>query len=57
LRAAAALVEYHVHRNAVARKSRGKTWRAKQRDINSLRLEYHLLRAIASEVTIYPSLR
>jgi hypothetical protein len=35
---AAALVEYHVRRNKVARKSQAKTWRAKHRGVNFLRL-------------------
>ena len=35
---ATALVEYHVRRNAVARKSHAKTWRATHGDVNSLRL-------------------
>jgi hypothetical protein len=35
---ATALVEYHVRRNAVARKSHAKTWRAKHRGVKFLRL-------------------
>jgi hypothetical protein len=32
------LVEYHVRRNEVARKSHAKTWRAKHPDVKFLRL-------------------
>ncbi len=35
---AIALVEYHVGRNEVARKSHTKTWRAKHPGVNFLRL-------------------
>jgi hypothetical protein len=35
---ATALVEYHVRRNEVARKSHAKTWRAKHPDVSFLRL-------------------
>lgn len=35
---ATALVDYHVRRNEVARKSHAKTWRAKHRGVNFLRL-------------------
>ena len=35
---AAALVDYHVRRNEVARTSHAKTWRAKHRGVNFLRL-------------------
>ena len=35
---ATALVDYHVHRNAVARRSHGKTWRAKHPGVKFLRL-------------------
>lgn len=35
---ATALVEYHVRRNEVARKSHAKTWRANHRGIKFLRL-------------------
>jgi hypothetical protein len=35
---ATALVEYHVRRNEVARKSHAKTWRAKHRAVKFLRL-------------------
>jgi hypothetical protein len=34
---AAALVDYHVRRNEVARKSHAKTWRAKHRGLKFLR--------------------
>ena len=33
-----ALVDYHVRRNEVARKSHAKTWRAKHRGVRFLRL-------------------
>jgi hypothetical protein len=35
---ATALVDYHVRRNKVARKSHTKTWRAKYSGVNFLRL-------------------
>jgi hypothetical protein len=35
---AAALVEYHVRRNEVARSSHAKTWRGKHRSVKFLRL-------------------
>jgi hypothetical protein len=35
---ATALVDYHVRRNEVARKSHAKTWRAKHRGVKFLRL-------------------
>jgi hypothetical protein len=35
---ATALVDYHVHRNAVARKSHAKTWRAKHTGVTFLLL-------------------
>ena len=35
---ATALVDYHVNRNKVARKSHAKTWRAKHRGVKFLRL-------------------
>jgi hypothetical protein len=35
---ATALVDYHVRRNAVARRSHAKTWRAKHRGVRFLRL-------------------
>lgn len=35
---AIALVDYHVRRNKVARRSHGKTWRAKHRGVKFLRL-------------------
>lgn len=35
---ATALVDYHVRRNKVARKSHAKTWRAKYRGVKFLRL-------------------
>ena len=35
---AIALVEYHVRRNEVARKSHAKTWRARHRGVKFLRL-------------------
>jgi len=35
---AAALVDYHVRRNEVARTSHAKTWRAKHRGVKFLRL-------------------
>ena len=35
---ATALVDYHVRRNGVARKSHAKTWRAKHRGVKFLRL-------------------
>jgi hypothetical protein len=35
---ATALVEYHVRRNEVARKSHAKTWREKHRGVKFLRL-------------------
>ena len=35
---ATALVDYHVRRNEVARKSHAKTWRAKHRGVKILRL-------------------
>jgi hypothetical protein len=35
---ATALVDYHMHRNEVARKSHAKTWRAKHRGVKFLRL-------------------
>ena len=35
---AIALVDYHVRRNEVARKSHAKTWRAKHRGLKFLRL-------------------
>ena len=35
---ATALVDYHIHRNKVARKSQAKTWRAKHRGVKFLRL-------------------
>jgi hypothetical protein len=35
---AMALVEYHVRRNEVARRSHAKTWRAKHRGVKFLRL-------------------
>jgi hypothetical protein len=35
---ATALVDYHVHRNEVARKSHAKTWRAKHPGVKFLRL-------------------
>lgn len=35
---ATALVDYHVRRNEVARKSHTKTWRAKHPDVKFLRL-------------------
>jgi hypothetical protein len=38
LRRATALVEYHVRRNEVARKSHAKTWRAKHPGVKFLRL-------------------
>jgi hypothetical protein len=38
LRRATALVDYHVHRNEVARTSHAKTWRAKHRGLKYLRL-------------------
>jgi hypothetical protein len=38
LRRATALVDYHVRRNKVARKSHAKTWRAKYRGVKFLRL-------------------
>lgn len=38
LRRATALVEYHVRRNKLARKSHAKTWRAKHRGVKFLRL-------------------
>jgi hypothetical protein len=38
LERALALVEYHLRRNEAARKSHAKTWRAKHRGVNFLRL-------------------
>ena len=35
---ATALVDYHVRRNEVARKSHAKTWRARNRGVRFLRL-------------------
>jgi hypothetical protein len=35
---ATALVDYHVRRNKVARKSHAKTWRARHRGVKFLRL-------------------
>jgi hypothetical protein len=35
---ATALVDYHIRRNEVARKSHAKTWRAKHQDVKFLRL-------------------
>jgi hypothetical protein len=35
---ATALVDYHVRRNEVARKSHAKTWRARHRGVKFLRL-------------------
>jgi hypothetical protein len=35
---ATALVDYHVRRNGVARRSHAKTWRAKHRRVRFLRL-------------------
>lgn len=35
---ATALVDYHVRRNKVARKSHAKTWRAKHKGVKFLRL-------------------
>jgi hypothetical protein len=32
------LVDYHLHRNEVARKSHAKTWRAKHQGVKFLRL-------------------
>jgi hypothetical protein len=38
LERATALVDYHVRRNGVARKSHAKTWRVRHRGVNFLRL-------------------